>query len=253
MRSDFWNDREEASKIIDSMNKLKSVIDPIDLLYKKIKDNIDMLDVINDNDFDLLQGLESDYQDCKNSLEDLKIQTYLSGKYDSNNCLLEIHSGAGGTEACDWANMLYRMYMRYFDKCHYKAVELSRQDGEEVGIKSVLVKVIGNNAYGYLKHEKGVHRLVRISPFDANKRRHTSFASVEVIPEFNNDIQIYILEKKKLILLIVLFVLLIFLLVLWLLVRMKEVRFKIRNIVWKCLGVSCMLWNWRSRIKKCLI
>ena len=195
MRSDFWNDREEASKIIDSMNNLKSVIDPIDLLYKKIKDNIDMLDVINDNDIDLLQSLENDYQDCKNNLEDLKIQTYLSGKYDSNNCLLEIHSGAGGTEACDWANMLYRMYMRYFDKCHYKAVELSRQDGEEVGIKSVLVKVIGNNAYGYLKHEKGVHRLVRISPFDANKRRHTSFASVEVIPEFNNDIQIDILDK----------------------------------------------------------
>ena len=177
------------------MNELKEIIDPVSVLDKKIVDNLELIDMIQDTDEDLLDNLDRDYHECQVMLDDLKLQTYLSGKYDGNNCLFEIHSGAGGTEATDWANMLYRMYLRYFDKCHYKVEELNKQDGEEVGIKSVLVRVIGKNAYGYLKHEKGVHRLVRISPFDANKRRHTSFASVEVIPEVDNDIQIDILDK----------------------------------------------------------
>ena len=194
LESDFWNDKENASKVIDEINYLKSIIDPVSSLDKKISDDLDVLDILDGED-DLYQDLLDDYEICLNLLENLKLQTYLSGKYDANNCLLEIHSGAGGTESCDWANMLYRMYLRYFDKCHYKVEELSRQDGEEVGIKSVLIRVIGINAYGYLKHEKGVHRLVRISPFDANKRRHTSFASVEVIPEVDKEIQIDILDK----------------------------------------------------------
>ena len=130
-----------------------------------------------------------------NKLEDLKVQTYLSGEYDSNNCILEIHSGAGGTESCDWANMLYRMYTRYLTKNNYKIEELDKQLGEEVGIKSVMIKVTGLNAYGYLKHEKGVHRLVRISPFDSNKRRHTSFASVEITPEIDKAIEIDLQDK----------------------------------------------------------
>ena len=125
----------------------------------------------------------------------MSLETYLSGEYDKSNCILEIHSGAGGTESCDWANMLYRMYTRYLLKNNYKFEELDKQLGEEVGIKSVMLKVIGKNAYGYLKHEKGVHRLVRISPFDSNKRRHTSFASVEVTPEIDKNIEIDIQEK----------------------------------------------------------
>lgn len=128
-------------------------------------------------------------------MEELKLQTYLSGDYDANNCILEIHSGAGGTEACDWANMLYRMYQRYLEKHNYKVEELDRQPGDEVGIKSVCLRVIGQNAYGYLKHEKGIHRLVRISPFDANKRRHTSFAAVEITPEIDKTIEVEIQEK----------------------------------------------------------
>ena len=128
-------------------------------------------------------------------IEELNLQTYLSGEYDSNNCILEIHSGAGGTESCDWANMLYRMYTRYLLKNNYKIEELDKQLGEEVGIKSVVIKVSGKNAYGYLKNEKGVHRLVRISPFDSNNRRHTSFASVEVTPEIDKNIEIDILDK----------------------------------------------------------
>ena len=119
----------------------------------------------------------------------------LSGEYDSNNCTMEIHSGAGGTEACDWAMMLYRMYIRYCEKHGFKTEVLDFQEGEEVGLKSATILIKGKYAYGYLKSEKGVHRLVRLSPFDSNNKRHTSFASVDVIPEFDNTIDIEIDEK----------------------------------------------------------
>ena len=195
MKPDFWSDKDYASNIIEKASYVKEIIDPIQKLDKKISDNLEILDLLDSEDEQVLLELESDYQVCLSDLEKLQLQTYLSGKYDSSNCLLEIHSGAGGTEACDWANMLYRMYLRYLEKCHYKVEELDRQDGEEVGIKSVMIRVLGNNAYGYLRHEKGVHRLVRISPFDANKRRHTSFASVEVIPEIDKTIEVEILDK----------------------------------------------------------
>lgn len=121
--------------------------------------------------------------------------TLLNGEYDKNDCILEIHSGAGGTEACDWANMLYRMYLRYLENHHFKVELLSYLEGEEVGIKSVSLKIKGMYAYGYLKNEKGVHRLVRLSPFDANNKRHTSFASVDIIPEFKEIGDIKIEEK----------------------------------------------------------
>ena len=119
----------------------------------------------------------------------------LNGPYDKNNCILEIHPGAGGTESCDWASMLYRMYLRWCEKKNYKVTLLDYQDGDEAGIKSVSILIKGLNAYGYLKNEKGVHRLVRLSPFDSNNRRHTSFASVEITPEINQDINIEINEK----------------------------------------------------------
>ena len=193
-KSSFWNDKDNAYQIIEKANSLKDVIEPIDYLDKKIRDNLELLEIVRD-DNDLIMSLESDYFECCRLLENLQLQTFLSGKYDSFNCLFEIHSGAGGTEANDWANMLYRMYMRYFERVGYSVFEMSRQDGEEVGIKSVLLRVVGKNAYGYLKNEKGVHRLVRISPFDSNKRRHTSFASVEVTPEFDKTIDIDIMDK----------------------------------------------------------
>ena len=148
-----------------------------------------------DPDKELLELISEEYDSLLKSVNKLRIDTYLSGKYDKNNCLLEIHSGAGGTESCDWVMMLYRMYTRYLTKNHYEYIEIDKQYGEEVGLKSVLIKIIGNNAYGYFKGENGVHRLVRISPFDAGKRRHTTFASVEVIPEFSNDISLDINEN----------------------------------------------------------
>ena len=139
--------------------------------------------------------IESDLENIKNNLEKLKIDVLLSGEYDKNNALVEIHSGAGGTESNDWANMIKRMYLRYFDKKGFKYEILSEQEGEEVGIKGCLILVKHLNAFGLLKGETGVHRLVRISPFDSNKRRHTSFASVLVTPEINSNINIEIKEE----------------------------------------------------------
>lgn len=191
----FWNDKNEANVVISQVNGLKSVIEPILELEKSVANNLEMLEMVNETEFDLLSIIQEEYNIDKLKLENLELQTYLSGEYDNNNCIFEIHSGAGGTEACDWANMLYRMYTRYLLKKSYKLEEIDKQIGEEVGIKSVMFKVTGLNAYGYLKGEKGVHRLVRISPFDANKRRHTSFASVEVTPEFDKVVDITILEK----------------------------------------------------------
>ena len=191
----FWNNKEEANLIISELNELKGIVDPILELDKVISDNIGMLEVIKEEDSDILGIIQEEYTLNLSKLEELELQTYLSGEYDKNNCIFEIHSGAGGTEACDWANMLYRMYTRYLLKKGYKIEELDKQFGEEVGIKSAMFKVVGLNAYGYLKGEKGVHRLVRISPFDSNKRRHTSFASVEVTPEINKIVDVVILDK----------------------------------------------------------
>ena len=187
--SNFWNDKENANKVIIEVNNLKEIIIPTNELTKNIDDNLETLELLEEND-ELFTLIEEETKNIIDKLENLKIQTYLSGEYDSNNCILEIHSGAGGTESCDWANMLYRMYTRYLTKNNYKIEELDKQLGEEVGIKSVMIKITGTNAYGYLKHEKGVHRLVRISPFDSNKRRHTSFASVVVTPEIDKSIEV---------------------------------------------------------------
>ena len=170
----------------------KNIIDNINDLSNKLSSNISMLNDIKSDDIELLSLVEEDYYDIGRLIEKATLDTYLSGEYDNNNAIMEIHAGAGGTESCDWAMMLYRMYTRYASKNNYSIIELDRQDGEEAGIKSVMFQVNGPLAYGYLKHEKGVHRLVRISPFDANKRRHTSFAAVDVMPEINNKIDIEI-------------------------------------------------------------
>ena len=196
MQPDFWNDREEANNIINEMNSLKEIVTMVEELMNDVDNDLELSELLLDsNDEELLHNLEDDVKLLCKKMEKAEIFLLLSGPYDKNNCLLEIHSGAGGTEACDWADMLFRMYLRYFDKNNYKYEVLSYLDGDEAGLKSATIRVIGTYAYGYLKGEKGVHRLVRLSPFDANHKRHTSFASVDVTPEFDNNIDIKIDEK----------------------------------------------------------
>ena len=155
-----------------------------------------MLDLLElEPDQDMETQLEETTLELNNKVEQLNLLLLLNGPYDKNDCILEVHSGAGGTEACDWAMMIYRMYTRYCEQNNYKYEVIDYQDGEEAGIKSASIRVKGTNAYGYLKNEKGVHRLVRLSPFDSNNRRHTSFASVEVTPEVEQDNTIEIEEK----------------------------------------------------------
>lgn len=152
--------------------------------------------VAEEGDESYAPEIEENLEKAENDIEDLRLQTLLKGKYDALNAIMTLHSGAGGTEACDWTEMLYRMYICYAEKHGYKLTELDRVDGDEAGIKSVTFKVEGDNAYGYLKAEKGVHRLVRISPFDANSRRHTSFSSVEVMPEIDDTEEIVIRPEE---------------------------------------------------------
>ena len=189
---DFWNssDKEE---VIKENKYLSDLISKNTNILNKINNNIEIL---KDNlDEEMLVLLRDEYIELERDVDRAKVDTYLSGEYDKNNCLLEIHSGAGGTESNDWVMILYRMYTRYLSKNGYDYVEIDKQEGEEVGYKNVLIKIIGNNAYGYFKGETGIHRLVRISPFDANKRRHTTFASVEVIPEFSESTSVSIPDK----------------------------------------------------------
>ena len=188
----FWNS-ENKDDNLKEYNTLVNLIDDVSSVKNKIVGNIELLNDTVDDDMVLV--INDEYAEISKNVDRLRIDTYLSGEFDKNDCFLEIHSGAGGTEANDWANMLYRMYTRYLTKNGYKYMEIDKQLGEEVGIKSVMIEISGKNAYGYLKGEIGVHRLVRISPFDANKRRHTSFASVLVTPKFDNNIDIQINES----------------------------------------------------------
>ena len=182
--------------MIDEMNSLKEIVNKVESLSNSINSDLELCELLLvDNDEEILHNLDEDLKKLCKEIEKSEIFLLLSGPYDNNNCLLEIHSGAGGTEACDWADMLFRMYLRYLEKNNYKYEVLSYLDGDEVGLKSASIRVIGKYAYGYLKCEKGVHRLVRLSPFDANHKRHTSFASVDITPEFDNNIDIKIDEK----------------------------------------------------------
>ena len=187
--SSFWNDSDSANKLVLELKDIKNIVENIDNVYNSIIGN---LEIIDNADEELLFLVQNELDILKDSVDKLELETYLNGEYDGCNATIEIHAGAGGTESCDWANMLYRMYFRYAGNKGYKIEELDRQDGEEAGIKSVLFQVSGNRVYGYLKAEKGIHRLVRISPFDSNKRRHTSFASVDVMPEIDKNIDIEI-------------------------------------------------------------
>ena len=192
----FWDDKEKADLTLKDIQELKNLTQDIKKLKEDTENNLELIELLLvEKDDELLQNLELDIKNETKQLEKLSVLLLLNGPYDKNNCTLEIHSGAGGTEACDWANMLYRMYLRYCEKKGYKIEVLDYQEGEEVGIKSVTIEIKGLNAYGYLKGEKGVHRLVRLSPFDAANKRHTSFASIDIIPEFDNTINIDINEK----------------------------------------------------------
>jgi len=192
----FWNDKDNATKVIDELNTNKDIVNNISDLIKNIDNNLEIIELLLiDDDEELLHNIEENTKIICQEVSKMELFLLLNGEYDKNNCILEIHSGAGGTEACDWADMLFRMYLRYFDKHHFKYEVLSYLDGEDTGLKSASIKVIGKYAYGYLKGEKGVHRLVRLSPFDANHKRHTSFASIDVTPEFDNNIDIKIEDK----------------------------------------------------------
>ena len=188
--SSFWNDSETANKLVKELKKIKDTVNNIETIHSDIKGNLELIE--ESSDYEILFLAENELTYLNTVINKLELETYLSGEYDGANAIIEIHAGAGGTESCDWANMLYRMYIRYASAYGFKIVELDKQDGDEAGIKSVMFQINGSMAYGYLKGEKGIHRLVRISPFDSNKRRHTSFASVDVMPEIDKNIDIEI-------------------------------------------------------------
>ena len=191
LEQDFWNDSKESGKVLAKIKSLKDIVSNYYKIYDEVVNLIEMTDlVMSDFDDDLKKEILSNTKIASDKVEKLELQTFLSGKYDKNNAIVTIHPGAGGTESQDWAEMLYRMYTRWASKSNYEVNEVDFLEGDEAGIKSVTFEVIGENAYGYLKGEMGVHRLVRISPFDSNSRRHTSFASVEVLPEITDDIEL---------------------------------------------------------------
>ena len=194
--ADFWNDQKRAQKIIRETNQLKGLLDTYESLSAGLSDLAEGISELSVSfDPDMNEIIEEEYTDVMKKFDAFEIQVLLSGEYDNHNAILEIHPGAGGTEAMDWASMLYRMYMRWAERHGYKITLMDYQEGEEAGMKSCSVLIEGPMAYGYLKAENGVHRLVRISPFDSNARRHTSFASVEVMPQFEDDVDIEIDDK----------------------------------------------------------
>ena len=192
----FWNDIDRSQKVQKRLKQLQQKCEK----YEKLRSTWDDLMVIcemalEENDDSMLGELEADYAKLEGDLEAMRLSTLLSGEYDANNAILSIHPGAGGTEAQDWAQMLYRMYTRWAERHGYTYTLMDWQDGEEAGIKSATIKIEGENAYGYLKSEHGVHRLVRISPFDASGRRQTSFAAVEVMPEITDTGEIELRDE----------------------------------------------------------
>lgn len=189
----FWGNLEESQKILQKIKQLKDVIKSYNDLESKYEDIMTLIELgIEENDGSIISEVGENLKNFKEDLESLHLASMLDEQYDKNNAILTIHPGAGGTESQDWAQMLLRMYTRWADKKGYAVKILDYLDGDEAGIKSVTILISGVNAYGFLRSEKGVHRLVRISPFDSSGRRHTSFASVEIMPEINDEIEIEI-------------------------------------------------------------
>lgn len=193
----FWDDQKKATKVYNQLSDMKKITDAYDELVSSLEELDEIYDYVkeNEDDQDFRESLEEDYQTFSKKLDDFEKNLLFDGKYDNAAAIVDIHPGAGGTESQDWAEMLMRMYMRYGEKKGWKVSVEDYEAGDEAGVKAVTLRFSGHQAYGHMKAEKGVHRLVRISPFDANKRRHTSFASVEVLPEIDDDIEVKIDPK----------------------------------------------------------
>lgn len=191
----FWNDKNSSLKVVNELNNTKYLFDTFNSLNSKLEELQVLLDDISENDTEMLELFDNEISSFNKQVDSFNKEVLFSGEYDRLNATVDIHPGAGGTESHDWASMLYRMYVRFCEKNNLKVSVVDYQEGEEAGINSVTFQVKGKNAYGMLKSEKGVHRLVRISPFDANSRRHTSFASVNVVPIFDESNNIVINEK----------------------------------------------------------
>lgn len=190
-QEDFWNDSENAAKVLQHSKRLKEKIDKLEGLKKAYEDLEVLISICEEEeDSSLIEEIEKEFTELKKEIDKFTIETLLTGKYDKNNAIFTIHAGAGGTEAQDWADMLLRMYTRWAEAKEYSVSILDMLKDTEAGIKSATLLIEGENAYGYLKSEKGVHRLVRISPFDAAGKRHTSFASVDVMPELDDSVKI---------------------------------------------------------------
>lgn len=194
VKEEFWQKApSETSKVLAQIKQLKNKVEKYNEIEQELSNLQDLTELANmENDEEVAKDILKSTLNLEKDIEKLQLETLLSGKYDKNNAILTLHPGAGGTESQDWAEMLYRMYTRWATKNGYEVKELDYLEGDEAGIKSVTFEIVGENAYGYMKGEMGVHRLVRISPFDAGGRRHTSFASLEVLPEITDDIQIEI-------------------------------------------------------------
>ena len=195
-REGFWNDVERSRKVQMRLKSLKNKTDNYKKLCSAWDDLYTMCEMaIEENDDSMLPELEEEFEQFSESMDSTRLSTLLTGEYDSNNAILTFHAGAGGTEAQDWASMLYRMYNMWADRHGYKVTVMDYLDGDEAGIKSATIKIEGENAYGFLRSEHGIHRLVRLSPFDAAGRRHTSFAAIEVMPEISDDGEIELRDE----------------------------------------------------------
>ena len=191
----FWDDAEKASASMKEVKDLKSVVERADGLSQEYEDILTLIEMGNEEeDASLIPEVEQEYKDFVEEFEDLRITTMLTGEHDRENAILTLHAGAGGTESCDWASMLCRMYERWADRRGFDVKVLDSLDGEEAGLKSVTLEISGENVYGYLKSEHGVHRLIRISPFNAAGKRQTSFVSCDVMPDIQQDIDIEIAD-----------------------------------------------------------
>jgi peptide chain release factor 2 len=198
--SNFWDDQKRAQGVISEANALRAIIEPFDAMYARLDDCDVMLELLEmeEDEAEMAAGdkeLASQLATVQKLFEDMELKSLLGAKFDANSCYLTINAGAGGTESCDWASMLYRQYVRFGERQGFKHTVLDMQDGEEAGIKSVSMHVEGAYAYGLLKAERGVHRLVRISPFDSAGRRHTSFTAVDVVAEIDQTVNVEIIDS----------------------------------------------------------
>ena len=192
----FWDDPDKSNQKMREVKNLKDVVETMDNLQSQYEDILTLIDMgYEDNDPSIIPDIEEELNAFKTTFEEIRIRTLLSGEYDKHNAILKLNAGAGGTESCDWCSMLYRMYTRWAERKGFAIEVIDYLDGDEAGIKSVTFQINGENAYGYLKSEKGVHRLVRISPFNAQGKRQTSFVSLDVMPEIEEDVDVEIRDE----------------------------------------------------------